>query len=171
MMKDTTANPKQVRLRQLVDWHAAIISGLIGGGISLLTNILISWRVLGSPWLFVRIIASLALGKGVLPPPDDFSLSVLLAALGIHLVLSVIYALLIAAVVHQWGMIISFLGGALMGLAFYAINFYAFTFLFPWFYAFRGWIFLVMYILLGAFAGSVYELLEVERYSPIEEAK
>jgi len=159
---------RNVRVRQLVDWRAAGIAGIVAGIISLITNILISAWLLDSPWLFLRIIASIILGKGVLPPPDSFSLSVFLSGLLIHLLLSVIFSCLIAVVVHQWGFIISFFGGALMGLAFYVINFYTFSILFPWFYAFRSWIFLLMHVLLGAFAGSIYEILEVEKYVEIE---
>lgn len=160
---------RNVKVRQLVDWKAAILAGLAGGIVSLFSNIFISSSLLDSPWLFLRIIASILLGKGVLPPPVDFSWPVLFAGLGIHLSLSVIFACVIAAVVHQWGMIVSFLGGAVLGLAFYTINFYTLTLLFPWFYPFRSWIFLLMHMLYGAFAGSVYELLEVEKYVEIKE--
>ncbi len=159
----------RIQVRQLVDWRAAFIAGAIAGVISLASNILISNWLLDSPWLFIRIIASVLLGEGVLPPPDDFSWSILAAGFGIHLIISVILAGLIAAVVHQWGIIISFIGGALMGLAFYAINFYTLSILFPWFYTFRSWIFLVLHVLYGAFTGSIYELIEVERYPPIEQ--
>jgi hypothetical protein len=159
----------RIQVRQLVDWRAAIIAGAIAGIISLASNILISNWLLDSPWLFIRIIASVLLGEGVLPPPDDFSWSILAAGFGIHLIISVFLASLIAAVVHQWGILISFVGGALMGLAFYAINFYTLSILFPWFYTFRSWIFLVLHVLYGAFTGSIYELIEVERYTPVEQ--
>ena len=160
---------RNIKVRQLVDWKAAFIAGLAGGFISMITNIFLSSRLLESPWLLIRIIASILLGEGVLPPPADFSWQIFLASFFIHLLLSVIFAGLIAIVVHQWGIIISFIGGALMGMAFYAIAFYTFSILFPWFYTFRSWIFLVMYILYGAFTGSVYELLEVEKYVEIKE--
>ena len=160
---------RSIKVRQLVDWKAALIAGLAGGIVSLATNIFLSSRLLDSPWLLIRIIASILMGEGVLPPPSDFSWPVFLASLFIHMLLSVIFAGLIAIVVHQWGIIISFIGGAIMGLAFYAIAFYTFSILFPWFYTFRNWIFLVMYILYGAFTGSVYELLEVEKYVEVKE--
>lgn len=160
---------RKIKVRQLVDWKAAIIAGLIGGFISLATNILISSWILVSPWLFLRIISSLLLGKSVLPPPADFSWQVFLAGLGIHLALSLLFACIIAAVIHQWGIIISFIGGALLGLAFYTISFYSLTLLFPWFFPFRSWIFLLMFVLYGAFTGGVYELLEVEKYAEIKE--
>ena len=160
---------RNIKVRQLVDWKAAVIAGLAGGLVSLVANIFLSFRLLDSPWLLIRIIASILMGEGVLSPPVNFSWPVFLTSLFIHLLLSVIFAGLIAIVVHQWGIIISFIGGALMGLAFYTIAFYTFSMLFPWFYTFRSWIFLVMYILYGAFTGSVYELLEVEKYVEIKE--
>lgn len=160
---------RNIKVRQLIDWKAALIAGFIGGIISLFSNILISSYLLDSPWLFMRIIASVLMGEGVLPPPADFTWPVFLTGLGIHLVLSLVFACVIAAVVHQWGILISFLGGALLGLAFYAINFYTLSLLFPWFYPFRNWIFLLLYVLYGALTGGVYELLEVERYIEIDE--
>ena len=160
---------QKIKVRQLIDWKAAFIAGLAGGVISFTTNLILSSWLLDSPWLLTRIISSIVLGESVLPPPASFSWLVLLASLFIHLLLSVLFAGLIAAVVHQWGIIISFIGGALMGLAFYAIAFYTFSMLFPWFFTFRNWIFVVMYILYGAFTGSVYELLEVEKYVELKE--
>jgi hypothetical protein len=160
---------RNIKVRQLVDWKAAFFAGLAGGLISFTTNIILSSWLLHSPWLLTRIIASILIGKSVLPPPSSFTLPILFVSLFIHLLLSIIFSDLIAIVVQQWGIIISFIGGALMGLAFYAIAFYTFSILYPWFYTFRSWIFLIMYILYGAFTGSVYELLEVEKYVEIKE--
>lgn len=158
----------EIKLRQVVDWKAALIAGFTGGLISFSANLILSAWLLESPWLFSRIIASIILSEKVLPPPTNFSWQILGASVFIHLLLSVVFSGLIAIVIHQWGILISFLGGALMGLAFYAIAFYTFSIFFPWFYTFRSWIFLVMYMLYGAFTGSMYELLEVEKYVEIK---
>lgn len=160
------AKPK---MRQLVDWGAAFWAGVFSGLVSHLSNILLSWYLLDSPWVITRIIASILLSESVLPPPDDFHWGILLAALGVHMALSVLFAFLVAAVVHRWGILVSFMGGALLGLAFYAINFYTMSYFFPWFYTFRSWIFIVAHVLYGAFAGSVYELLEEEEFVPVKE--
>lgn len=163
-------NEKQkIMVRQLVDWRAAIISGIFSGLAAFCLNILLSSLLLDSPWVFVRIIASLILGKGVLPPPVDFTWGIFISAAFLHLFIGIIYTCLVAVVIHQWGIIISFIGGALLGLAFYTINFYAFSILFPWFYAFRNWAFLVTHVIFGALAGSIYELLEVEKFIPIKQ--
>jgi hypothetical protein len=158
-----------IKVRQLVDWRAAAIAGTISGFIALGMNILLSAVVLDSPWVFIRIIASLVLGKAILPPPINLTSGVFLAALLIHLGLGLIYTALIAAVIHQWGILISLAGGALMGLAFYTINFYFFSILFPWFFAFRNWGFLLTHIVFGAVAGGIYEWLEVEKYIEIRD--
>lgn len=158
----------EIKLRQVVDWKAALIAGFTGGLISFSANLILSAWLLDSPWLFSRIIASILMGEQVLPPPVNFTWQILATSLFIHLLLSVVFSGLIAIVVHQWGILVSFLGGAMMGLAFYTIVFYTFSILFPWFYTFRSWIFLVMYILYGAFTGSMYELLEVEIFIEIE---
>jgi hypothetical protein len=59
-------------------------------------------------------------------------------------------------------------GGAILGLLLYAINFYTLTFFFPWFFAMRSWPVIVSHIIFGATAGGVYELLEVEEFVPVE---
>jgi hypothetical protein len=162
-------NTPGIKVRQLVDWRATAIAGIISGFIALGMNILLSAVVLDSPWVFIRIIASLVLGKTILPPPVDISSAIFLAALLIHVALGLVYTALIAAVIHQWGILISLAGGALMGLAFYTINFYFFSLLFPWFFAFRNWGFLLTHIVFGAVAGGIYEWLEVEKYVEIRD--
>ncbi len=158
-----------IKVRQLIDWRAAAIAGIISGFIALGMNILLSALVLDSPWVFIRIVSSLIMGKTILPPPVEFSSVIFLAALLIHVALGLIYTALIAAVIHQWGILISLAGGALMGLAFYTINFYFFSLLFPWFFAFRNWGFLLTHVVFGAIAGGIYEWLEVEKYVEIRE--
>ncbi len=154
----------RVRMRQLVDWHAALWAGLISGVISFTLGIFLSWYLVKSPWFFTRLMASIILGAKVLPPPVTFNLGTFIIALLIFLIIMLIYTAIIATIVHKYGIIISFLGGALVGLAAYAINFYSLSYFFPWFYPYRSWIFLVAHIVFGALAGSLYELMEVEVY-------
>ena len=60
-------------------------------------------------------------------------------------------------------------GGALMGLCLYALNYFTLTAVFPWFFAIRSWMMAVGHILFGAVAGGVYEGLEVEEFVAVEE--
>jgi hypothetical protein len=159
----------KVKLNQLVDWNAALWAGILSGLVSFLAGILISWIVLDIPWFFPRLVASLIMGDGVLPPPASFDLGIVFLALLIHLALSVAYVGIIAMLVHEYGIMISFIGGALFGLAIYLINFYTLSYFFPWFYQYRGWIFIIAHLVYGALAGSLYEMMEVEKYVPVKE--
>lgn len=154
---------RAAQVRYLVDWRAAIWAGLISGAIFLVLSMVLSAIVLGTPWVVPQIIASLVMGPEVLPPPNAIGAGVFLVALLIHAVLSVIFGSLVAIVVHRWGMLIGFVGGALLGLALYGVTFYAFSeLLVPWVFLMRSWIMLVSHIVFGAAAGAIYEALEVE---------
>jgi len=153
------------RMRQLVDWSAAIWAGLIAGTIFLLINLIIipiSWGT--NVWLVVRIFASVTLGERALPPPADFDPMILVVAVVTHLVLSVFFAMLLAYIIHRWGLIVGIVGGAIFGLAIYCINVYGLTYFYYWFAIMRAWPFLVAHIIFGACAGGIYEALEVEEF-------
>jgi len=156
-------SPK-VGTRQLVDWRAAVIAGLAAGCVFLALEMILTARAVGSPWVFVRLVAAIALGRGVLPPPATFDGGVLAAALAIHLPLSIAFGCLIAFVIHRGGLAAGIVGGAALGLALYAINFWSLSYFFPWFATMKSGISLISHIAFGAVAGGVYELLEVERF-------
>ena len=155
---------QRAKFRQLMDWSAALWGGLISGSIFFLINILLSQIVLGSPWVYIRIIASIILGTDVLPPPATFDLQIFLAALFIHLVISMFGAIVISFSVYRWGLIVGFLGGGGLGLALYVINFYTISYFFPWVFPYKSWIMVVSHIIFGALAGGIYELLEIEEF-------
>lgn len=152
------------RLRQVVDWRAAIWAGIISGLVALVAEMLLTLVLLDSLWVVPRIIASLVLGHGVLPPPASFHIGLVLLALLLTLVLSILAACLLAIIVHRWGLIVGVLGGALFGLALYAIAFYGLALLIPWLAPYQSWPIAVALVLYGAMAGGVYEGLEVERF-------
>jgi hypothetical protein len=157
-----------VKMRPVVDWSAALWAGVISGIVFLLANLLLTALTLGSPWIVLRILASIVLGSRVLPPPATFDLGIAVVALLVNLALSIFFAGLIALIIHRWGLIVGLVGGALLGLALYVINFYTFSFFFPWFFPFRSWMMLVSHLIFGAVAGGTYELLEVEEFVPVE---
>ena len=144
-----------------MDWKAAVIAGLIAGAVFLLV-LLVAYPLVtgGTPWTVFRFIGAIILGETVLPPPTTFDAGVVITAVILHFVLSVIYTVVLAFIVHRWGIVISVIGGALFGLALYLINFFTFTMFFPWFYPARAWPFSLVHILFGAVAGGIYELLE-----------
>lgn len=79
------------------------------------------------------------MGEGVLPPPGSFDLGIVLVALIVHFILSVVYAVILAWIVHRWSL--ALLAGAAFGLLLYLVNFYVFTGIFPWFSNARNWVF------------------------------
>lgn len=159
---------RAVRMRQLVDWRATIIAALLGGLTFLLTLAVILPAVTGGTvWAVLRYVASILMGPEVLPPPVSFDAGIVLVGLLIHFVLSLIFGAILTTIIHRWGLIVGLLGGALFGLAVYAINFFTFTLLFDWFYVLRSWPILLAHVLFGAVTGFVYELLEVERFVPV----
>lgn len=152
------------RMRQVVDWSAAFWAGILAGIAFLLMNMALTASYVGSPWIVNRLIAALILGEGVLPPPATFTWGIFIVSVIVHLVLSVLAASLIATIFHRWGLLVGIIGGAVIGLAIYIVNFYALTFLAPWFFPMKSWIMLVSHVVFGALAGGIYELLEVEEY-------
>jgi len=155
----------RTEVRHLMDWKAAVIAGLIAGVIFLLV-LLVSYPLAtgGTPWTIFRFIGAMVLGQAVLPPPTTFDGGVVVTGVLIHFTLSILYTLVLAFIVHRWGILMSILGGAIFGLALYLINFFTFTMFFTWFYPARAWPFSLVHILFGAVAGGIYELLEKDVY-------
>lgn len=155
----------RLQIRHLFDAKAAVIAGLIAGAVFLLV-LLIAYPIAtgGTPWTVFRFIGAIVLGEAVLPPPTTFDASVVLTAVVIHFTLSVLYTLVLAFIVHRWGLLVSTIGGLFFGLALYLINFFTFTLFFPWFFPARAWPFSLVHILFGAVAGAVYEFLEKDVY-------
>src|ERR671919_425929 len=82
------------------DWKAALWAGVIAGLVfMLLEMMLVPMFMGGSPWGPPRMIAAIALGKEVLPPPDTFDPGIMAAAMVVHFVLSVVYAIMLAAII------------------------------------------------------------------------
>jgi len=153
-------------MRQLVDWSAATRAGLLCGIIVFILSLILSAVLLTSPWFYTRLMASLVLGSKVLLEPTNFNLGVTCLGFLVHMIGALLISFLIAIIVHQYGILISLVGGAVMGLSVYGIIFFALTRFFPWLVPFRSWIFLVEFVSYGALAGGVYEMLEVEVFVP-----
>lgn len=152
-----------VERRQLVDWRAAVWGGLAAGLSFLAVEAILTALLLGDAWLLLPYTAAIVMGESVLPPAA-LSAGTAITALVLHFVLSLIFGGIIALVIHRGGLITGIIGGALLGLAFYAINYYTFSYLFPWFFAIRTWIIVLGHVVFGAVAGGVYEALEREQY-------
>lgn len=159
-----------VPMQQIMDIRAALLASLFAGLIYLLVQIIMAVWLFGStPWVVLRWQAGILLGESVLPPPADFTFVPVLVGLLLHFALSLLYGLLIAFIIHRGGLLVGIVGGGLIGLALYALNFYTFTILFPWFFAIRNWLLVVGHVLFGMLVGGIYEALEVEKFVPVED--
>lgn len=147
--------------RDVMDLQAALWAGLISGIVFLLALMAgYSWVTGTPPWIVNQFIAAIVLGSDALSMVNTFNLPVFLLSFVVHLIYSLILALLITFVIHRWGILVGIFGGALMGAAIYLIGFYLLAFAFTWLYAAQGWSMLLAHMLFGALAGSIYEALE-----------
>jgi hypothetical protein len=147
-------------MQKNMSWRAVLIAGLAAGTAFLVTNVvLLPLFVNVDPGLSLRYIASLVMGPGVLTQTDNPTLIAIVGTV-IHYALSLLFALIVAIVVHRWGLLVGIVGGAVLGLALYGINLYTMTVFFTWFFALNNTVLLISHILFGAVAGGVYELFD-----------
>ena len=160
------ATADSISLTPTVDWTAAVWASLLAGLASFLLYLFFVPAVIdaGNAAAMIRYIASPMLGPEVLPPPATFTASILLASVVVHFTIALAEGLIIAFVLHRWGLVTGVAGGAAFGLIFFLINFYSLTFVYPHMFAMAHWSVLVVHIIFGALAGGIYELLEMEPY-------
>lgn len=145
-------------IRRNVTWWAILVAGLAAGTVHLIITLTFMYLLYGStPALFLRYCGSLILGPDALVGTGA---GPVVLGLLVHYVLSVIMAAIIALVVHRWGMLVGLVGGGILGLAFYAINYYALTLLFPWFFAANNPVLLLSHLFFGITAGGIYEYFD-----------
>jgi uncharacterized membrane protein YagU involved in acid resistance len=77
------------------DWRAAIMAGVVFLALELVLATLIPG---GSPWASPRMIASIILGRGVLHAPATFEAGIMVAALVVHFVLAIVFALILSLI-------------------------------------------------------------------------
>ncbi|MDH3592356.1 MAG: hypothetical protein OER88_10785 [Planctomycetota bacterium] len=158
-----------MRLRQVMDWSAAVWAGLLAGIVFLLAQLFVLPGFEGgNAWARLRYLASPVLGEGILAPPATFDVRALVVAILLHLAIAVGATMVLAVILHRWGMLIGILGGALFGSGLYFINFYTLTLLFPWLFALRGMPQWTLHLAFGAIAGGLYEAFEVEEYEMVD---
>lgn len=146
-------------LRAHTNWKSAAWAGVIGGVVFLVMEMLLVWLAMGeSPWGPPRMIAAIAMGQEVLPPPATFDFVIVLVALLIHFALSVGYGLLLGWIVHRMGMGVALLTGAVFGLiAVYLVNFHLIApMLFPWFTMAQNWVSVLSHLVFGLVVAGAY---------------
>lgn len=143
-----------------IDWSASIWAGIVAGAVFMALEMMMVPLFLGeSMWGPPRMMAAIVLGEGVLPPPATFAPGIFVAALVVHFVLSVLYAVILAGIIARMGVATALAVGGLFGLGLYLINFYGFTVLFPWFAMARNWVSIIAHIVFGAVAAWGYKAI------------
>ena len=145
-------------IQRNVTWRAIPFAGLIAGTAFLIVNVILTPLIYEiDPLLILRYVGSLILGSDVL---TDNSMSVVVVGVIVHYALSILFALVIALVIHRGGFWFGIIGGAILGLAIYSINLYTMTVFFDWFFAIHNTALLISHIVFGAVAGGVYEMFD-----------
>ena len=141
-----------------VTWRAVLVSGLVAGTLFLLTDLVFAPLVTKTnATVTLRYFAALVMGSKVLTQSGT---GILAVGVVVHYILSLVFALVIALVVHRWGMLVGIVGGAILGVAIYGINLYTLTVFFPWFFAINSTVILLCHAIFGAVAGGVYEMFD-----------
>ena len=139
------------------DWKAGALAGLLAGAVFLVLEMaMVPLFLGGSPWAPPRMMGAIVLGQGVLPPPATFALGVVAAALIVHFFLSAVYGLTVAPVLSRMGTGAALAVGLVFGLLLYAVNFYGFTAVFPWFANARNWVTIFSHGVFGLLAALFY---------------
>lgn len=146
------------------DWRAGVWAGLIAGLAFMMMEMGLVWLVQGkSPWAPPHMIAAMALGGDILPPPGTwapFNGTVMMTAIIIHMLLSAVLGMLGARLLGGAGMGRGLVIGAVFGLAIYVLNFYVIApMAFPWFVMARNWISAFSHIMFGVVFGLAYVAL------------
>ena len=151
----------QPRAKQLVDWSAAFWAGVGAWVLFMAASLLWVPKVIGvNPWVVIRLFASSVMGEDVLAPPAAAHTTALITALAVTLGACILFAMLIAFVLHRGGLVTGLLGGAAFGVVGYIFDVHIATLFFPWFLFMKHGAFLASYVLLGAASGGIYEILE-----------
>ena len=138
---------------------AGALAGLIAGAVFMMMEMGLVALSGGSPWGPPRMIAAIVMGEGVLPPPASFDLMIMMAAMAVHLMLSIIIGVGFAFIAKRFGLLMAVGVGAVVGLALYVVNFYGMTAIFPWFAMARNTISIVSHIAFGMVLGLSYHRL------------
>ena len=83
--------------------EAAIGAGISAGAVFMMLEMALVGTIGGgSPWGPPRMIAAMAMGEGVLPPPASFDFGIMMVAMMIHLVLSIILGIVLGWAISHW---------------------------------------------------------------------
>lgn len=146
-----------------VNLLAAVVAGTAAAIASTLAQVAM-WIVFTDTfpailWRDTRFAAAIVLGRSALDGAWAPA-TLWIAASLVHIVLSIVYALLLSAAIRNLRLAASLLAGGLFGVALYLVNMHGFTSLYPWFEQSRDPITLVAHLVFGVTAGYVYRRVE-----------
>ncbi len=145
-----------------LNWKAAIIAGLVAGLVFMMLEMVLVGTIGGqSPWGPPRMIAAMAMGEGVLPPPATFNMAIMMVAMMIHFPMAIALAAVLGWAISHWRMnlMTSLIVGTIFSLVFYFISFYIMTAVFPWFAMARGGIAIFAHAMFGLVLGWTYHAI------------
>jgi len=143
---------------RLPDWRAAALSGLAGGVVFLILDMLAMMISGGSIAQPFRMIAAIVMGSDMLD--ISFNANIVLAAAVVHFALAVAMGLILSLIIAPFhfdsSMGMASAVGAIFGILVYLINFYGMTQFFPWFAEARNWMTVVAHIVFGIVLADAY---------------
>jgi hypothetical protein len=108
-----------------------------------------------SGWSAMRQFASIMAGPAQLTPAT-FNFGLLILDFVFVCFMAAIYTAFSVALVRPTSLQTSLIGGLVLGLAFYVVNYYMWSGLFPWLADARNWVTFVDHLIAGFLAGLVY---------------
>jgi hypothetical protein len=152
--------------RQIFDVRASVIASILGVIAFWLTMMAFDARSLSAPWFTTYAAASLISGPEALASPTLFNLTTALSGVAVYLGFGLIFGIAISALVHEFGLIVGIIGGAVLGFCTYVLLYYIATN-----YGFSHDLakfarsqLEVGHAVFGAVVGGVYESIERARY-------
>ncbi|HEY7904732.1 MAG TPA: sodium:proline symporter [Casimicrobiaceae bacterium] len=147
-------------MRRGAHWRAVVYAGIAAAIASTLVEV-VAWLALaddpaGTILRDVRFAAALVLGQRVLVPAEPVGAGILLAATGVHLALSFVYAAALSSLLAAWHAARPVVVGAAFGTVLYAVNLHGMTRFFPWFAADRDAVTMIAHVVFGVVAAAVY---------------
>ena len=143
---------------QTSEMKRGAIAGLVAGLVFVVFEMVAMAMMNGSPWGPPRMMAAIAMGEGVLPPPATFDAAIVAVGMLVHFALSAVIGVVFALGASRMctSMAHAVISGTVFGLVVYVVDFYGFTELFPWFAMARNGVTIAAHAIFGAVMGWYY---------------
>jgi uncharacterized membrane protein YagU involved in acid resistance len=136
--------------------RTAILAGIIAGVIYMLLQMSLPHMLESkSVWQLPRNIAAIGYGISVVGS-GMLSGGPLVVFIVIHLLVSILFAMVVGLFVRGASLIVKIGAGAAAGILLYYGSFYIGTAIFTWFANFRGWTCLLDHIIFGVITALIY---------------